>query len=304
MGDHQVMRRRFGYYVPKDNGTFDVSIQFGEFSQQRWDEFQDIMRVVFTLRPLVISYLALEQDYEELSHVEAKIAHGLEGAPNPFGLAPAMMLSALARAQGKVSNFLGSAASFRDRIKNWFAAAYRQDPEVAGLPEAEFRFAYDRSLVYRIMHNLRNHALHKDIPVSLMPVTGTRAGSDGLVKMEVRLLLDSAELCSNPKTQGPVREELLRAGTPSYEIVPLALQYMESHGRFMRFVLRFHADDLQTAQNYARSVWAWGKLPPGAIPMIWEGEGEPGAEPTTLNGSHLAFDELGFFWLLYDRLPH
>lgn len=70
-----------------------------------------------------------------------------------------------------------------------------------------------------------------------MPITETRA-----------------ELCGNPKTQGPARVKLLWAGTLTHEIVPLAAKYMESHGRFMRFVLRFHDGDLQTARDYARTT--------------------------------------------------
>ncbi|WP_426960312.1 hypothetical protein [Muricoccus radiodurans] len=303
MGQTKGVLRRFGYYVPRDDGTVDVSVQDGEFTQELWHEFSEVMRIVVALRPLVISYLALEEDHGELRQVEAIIAQSLEGAPNAFGIVPAMLLPALARAQRHVSNFLGSAATFRDRILKWFATTYRDEPEIVGLPPREFSFAYDRSLAYRIMYNLRNYALHQNVPVSLMPITGTRSRSDGSMAMGVRLLLDTGELCGNPKTKGPVRDELLRLGTSSYEIVPLAAEYMESHARFMRFVLRFHADDLQIAQHYARAVWKGAKLPPRAIPVIWEGEGVPGAEPTTMNCHHLAFDELGFMRLLLDRLP-
>ena len=164
--------KRFGWYVPQDDGTLDLAFQDGEFSDESWQELRKVVAIIPNLRPIVIDFLALEQDFQALVCIESAIARSIERLPNPIGVVPAILTPAYAQAQRHISNFLGAASAFRDRAKARLAEMHGSNSDYSENLKVAISAAYDESRAYRILYNLRNYAQHHASPVSIMPISG------------------------------------------------------------------------------------------------------------------------------------
>ena len=58
--------RRFGYYIPKPDCTFDFVVHNQSASADVLTEFHETCAVLFTLQPILISFDTVERNYREL----------------------------------------------------------------------------------------------------------------------------------------------------------------------------------------------------------------------------------------------
>jgi hypothetical protein len=74
------------------------------------------------------------------------------------------------------------------------------------------------------------------------------------------------------------------------QLVPLVKEYFRLHGAVMKAVIGMHLPRLMELQRYGQVVLTKTGLPPGAVPVIWEGE-DP---QRPLHLCHFSFDEFAF----------
>jgi hypothetical protein len=287
--------RRFGWYVPKPGGKVDIGRHTKPFPKESWAEFQRIVAVTADLRPFVIDYLALENDFAVLDAIEDELATYLDAMPNAFAFTGVGQTAALSKAQGAVSNYLSAASAFRDRAITRLRRRYSDGSLELKMLNAAIQDAYDSSFAYRLLYNLRNYGQHHDTPLSMIPVEGARQAS-GEMKFRVSLVLNPSELLDSNLVQPSFRRKELAHHVGQIELLPLAREFLQLHGVMMRTIIDAHVGRLVEMQEYGRLIYAKMKLPKGAIPVIWEEE-----RPDSC--FHLfSFDELAFLNRLHGRL--
>ena len=248
------------------------------------------------LRPFVIDYISLDENFTALERIEGDIATSFEMMPNALGFTGVQQTIALAKAQNALSNFLSSASSLRDRSCTRLRERYgKASTESTGFGEA-ITAAYDGSFAYRLLYNLRNYGVHHDRLLSLIPMYGARHSS-GKVEFTVSLVLCPEEMLRSEKIQNSFRAELGQQPDQIPLLMPIT-EYFDLHGCLMKFVIDMHLPRLMEFQDFGRALLTKMALPKGAMPMIWEGE-----DPRRQGHLHqFGFDELGFLQQLHARL--
>jgi hypothetical protein len=162
--------------------------------------------------------------------------------------------------------------------------------------KAAIKGAYDASFAYRLLYNLRNYAQHHDSPLSVIPMHGERQ-TTGEITFMVSLLLKPKEMLRSKEIQKSFRPELSRQ-SDDIQLVPLVKEYFRLHGAIMKAVIDLRVPRLIELQRYGQVVFTKTGLPPGAVPVIWEGE-----DPRRpLHLCHFSFDEFAFVQRLHNRL--
>jgi hypothetical protein len=85
---------------------------------------------------------------------------------------------------------LAAASAFRDRAGTRLREQYGPDSMHSKQLKAAIRSAYDASLAYRLLYNLRNYAQHHDSPLSVIPMHGEQQIA-GEISFTVSLVFES-----------------------------------------------------------------------------------------------------------------
>lgn len=299
--DHLPGRRRFGWYVPKPGGAMDLKIDARPIDATIWSEFRQYTRVVELLRPYMVDYLALSEDYAAFERTEVEIGEALSRQ-----LATAMItipagVDANAEAQRRIGNFLGAASAFRDRSKTRLLGQFgKQGVEPAAF-EAATNHWFDTSFAYRCLCQLRNFAQHHELPISFVPINADRM-ADGVMAARIGLQLYPATLAASSRVNKKVRTELLTLGSGPLDLTALAVDYRKAHDGLMALVLGFYTPALEQMAHYAAAVFQRFEIPEGAVPVIWEGDDPAGGPGTQRRAIMMGFDEMLRAFALREKL--
>lgn len=294
--------RRFGFGVPKPDGTFDAGWHDAPLTDAAWTEFQMIVGVAGDLRPLVVDHVALELDFNTLEDVEPILAHSARAIQHPFN-AGEMTIISLAIAQRALSNFLASASGFRERALQDLIGRHGKASAAVKAFEAELSREYDTCFAYRLMYNLRNFSQHHDAPVSAAPLNMQRDQSGKWAEPHIRLVLNPDRLAGSEKVNAKVRTEIAGIEGP-LELMPLAKEYMGCLRRLTRWLFLLETKRLGAFELYAMQITTRMGIPEGAVPVIWEGgtfDIAPG-RPNKQTAHSFSFDELEIIQGLVGRL--
>lgn len=293
-----MSEKRFGYILPISRDTFDAKVVARLVEDASWDEFRTLTKVVEDLRPTAIDFLSLEQEYEEFSRAHIDVANAW-AETNVAEIAGSHIGGAYVTAQRRLSNFLGAASSFRSRVQTRLEAP----PSIGGITAKAWQHQiskiYDASFAYRLLYNLRNYAQHHDSPVSLIPVKGVR-DADGSMSFDVKLMLNRSELAKSSRIQAKVRKEIDRLDAEAWDLLPLAREYFQCHSKLMAWLLAHELPRLADMQRYREAVVRVFAVPPGGIPVIWEGTGPIKGGNARVH--HFSFEELDVLMALMDRI--
>lgn len=290
----QSSERHFGWFLPAQGELVDFGRATKHFSQENWDEFQRIVSVTGVLRPFVIDYLSLQNDFIVLNDVEAKIVASLEEEPQMMQYIGVRQTRALALGQGALSNFLSSTSALKYRAETRLREKYGKDSlELKKLIAAQ-RDAYDASFAYRLFHNLRNYAQHHDIPISTIPVNAQRDDA-GKMRASIQIVIRPQDLLESSLIQKSFREKELVHHTADLVLLPLAKEAFVFHGAIFKAILDLYVDRLVEMQHYGRVIFSKMGMPDGATPVIWEGP-FPNAQQI-----HFSFDEFALIHKLYEH---
>jgi hypothetical protein len=289
--------RRLGWYRASDNHEpFEAAHYTSTISDELWIEYNRIRSIVTFISPFVIDYQSLHDDFCELIDFESKYADLLGAAGHePFLFAARSTILLHAKAQRAISNFLGAASAFRDRSVSRLSELYGKEASQITAFKEKISCVYDASFAYRVLYNLRNHSQHWGSPITVVPIRGSRPSPESPIAYNVQMLLNANHLADSKLVQPKVKAELLSLGKTDIELIPLCAFYMSHHACFIRHIIESHSDRLLEAHAWIRQLRSEIGCPPGAIPVIWEGE-VPSAGSTAKYGVHtLAMDALFLF---------
>lgn len=291
-----MTNRRFGWYVPNENGTMDLGRHTTVLSEEIWEEFNRIVAITSELRPFVVDFVSLENNFALLTSTEDDLARHVESMNNPIEINGVDHIQNLARAQGAISNFLSAASALRERGLTRLRSRYGKDSLETKKFKAAMTDAYDGWFAYRLLYNLRNYEQHHDMPLSIIPISAARDNT-GQMRAEARLVLKPKDLLESNLIQAAFRTKELVHRVDDILLMPLAKQFMQLHGSMFKAIVEMHVERLMEFQAYARAVFKTMKLPKNAKPIIWEGE-----DISNPRVYQFSFEEVGFLNILFNRL--
>jgi len=293
-GESTSTARKIGWFIPRRDGKVDLGTG-PRLSAENWAEFKSMIEVMAEIRPFLVDYLSLENDFMALAGMENEIVTYLRDMPNPVAFGGVQQTIVLAKAQGALSNFLSSTSAFRDRSDTRLRERYGKHSNQHQQLLGSFKAAYDRSFAYRLLYNVRNYGQHHDSPLSMIPTHGARLAS-GELDFTVSLVLAPKEMLRSEKIQKSFRSEL-SARPGELHLIPLVKEFFYLHGGIIKVVIDMYMPRLIQFQNYGRAVLTRMRVPEGAVPVIFEGEDL---------GPHVmfpfSFDEFAFVHDLHQRL--
>ena len=103
--------RRFGYYIPKPDGTMDISIHKTVADAETLTELNEIVDVIFKLQPIIFAFDIVEKNYAELLKSFSESVSKLNGM-EPVNISTSFALDTLISVSQKVTNLLSSTSAF------------------------------------------------------------------------------------------------------------------------------------------------------------------------------------------------
>lgn len=282
---------RFGYFIPKADGTIDIVVNAAVLPREVLDELEKITSVVHYLQPIVLAWDAVSRNHGELVASVETFHDALHAAMKSGNtIVTPVLLDGLATIAQKLGNFLASASAFLSQTERRILRV--RGPQDQASWNSQRHGAHSASFAYRLLYELRNFAQHYEFPLSTLDITGVRpsAGEDMTFEASPRLMRDT--LLAEDYNWKSVGAEI--ATQPEkIDVMPLCAEY----GQILRMLcIQALAPEWAALQNCARYFGVVAKkiqIPPDAVPILTIGH-VPGTPPT--NFSVLPFDQLR--WLM------
>lgn len=271
-------------------------------SDEQYAEFESIIRVTSILRPYIIDFLGMEANFGNLNRLPKEMKSRFEALSNPMTEGAIGGSWRLWQAQNAVSNFLYSVSAFRDRSTARLRERYGKGSAQLAALQTAFTAAYDGSLEYRFLHNLRNYAQHHDIPLSFVPVKST-ADEKSKIEAQISIVVAPSKLASYSRVQKTFAKRDLPKLKEDIDLNAYSKVYFRLHAGFLKMIIEMYANELSEMQAYREAVEKHLKLPHGAFPVVWEGD-FPMDPDVVVQGrfSHFSFDELNLIFVLHEHL--
>lgn len=303
MTQEEKIVRYLGYLLPKDGGYVNGMRYVQPMKDEQYAEFEKIIRVSSELRPFVIDFMGLEENFCVFDRIPAEFKSGIEALTNPMIEGALGGARRLIIAQNALSNFLYSTSAFRDRSQTRLRELYGENSQQYKALDDAISAAYDEAFEYRLLYNLRNYAQHHDIPLSLVPVQANLNQQTNKIEALVSVVLAPDKLVSNPKVQKQFQTKELSGLTEDIDLSACAKVFFRLHARLLKTIINMQAARIDEMSAYRDAVTRVLKLPPGAFPVIWEGD-MPLHDGAIANSrfTHFSFDELNLLLVLYEHL--
>jgi hypothetical protein len=291
-----------GYILPKDGGHMHGSRFVEPLSDKQYAEFESVIRVTSILRPFIIDFLGLEENFRTLNRMPKEMKERFEAQSNPMMEGAIGAAWRLWQAQNAVSNFLYSSSALRDRSETRLRERFGKDSAQLTALQAAITAAYDGAIEYRLLYNLRNYAQHHDLPLSLVPVKST-VNEQSKIEAYISIVVAPSKLASSTRVQKKFVDQELSKLSEDIDINAYAEVYFRLHAGFLKTIIEMYANEINEMQAYREAVEKHLKLPHGAFPIVWEGD-FPMEPDISVQGkfSHFSFDELDLIFVLHEHL--
>ncbi len=193
-----VSEKFLGYFLPKDGGHVHGARFEKPLSEEQFSEFENVIRITSILRPFIIDFLGMEENYRILSRMPKEMKGRFEAQSNPMTEGAIGGTWRVWQAQNAVTNFLSSASALRDRSKTRLRQRYGKDSEQLAALQAAIKTAVDGSIEYRFFYHLRNYAQHHDIPLSLVPIKST-VSEQSKIEANISIVIAPSKLASGSR---------------------------------------------------------------------------------------------------------
>ena len=288
----EAVERKIGWLRLEPGGTMEIRL-LSVVTEDVWDEFQKLIGTQARIRPYLLDFMALESEFQAVIRAHVEYAEGIALSVNPAFWPLSHQFVQLVQVQRHVSNFLGSASAFRERMSTRLRSEGRASLSAEIVQHTND--LYDRNFAYRLMYNLRNYAQHHDLPIGVTNVNiANVSGSERDVA--VKFAIDGKELLKSTRIQAKVRSEIEALHDPHIELLAATRTFFQCHVLLMRHWLLANQETFRGAFQYKSAVERTLVLPEGALPVIFEGEMP---NPSI---RHFAFDELDLWTSLSERL--
>lgn len=295
-----------GYILPKEGGQVHGCRFENPLSEEQYAEFEATIRVTSILRPFIIDFLGLEENFRILNRLPTEMKEHFESQSNPMMEGAIGGTWRLWQAQNAVSNFLTSASALRDRSQMRLRQRYGKDsPQLAVLQDS-IKTACDGAIEYRFLYHLRNYGQHHDIPLSLVPIRST-VNERSEVEAHVSIVVASLKLSSGSREQKKFFDQELLNLPDEIDLNAYARAHFRLHAGLLKTIIDMHAQQIREMQVYREALEnhlnKHMHLPLGAFPIVWVGD-FPIDPDRLVQGKfvHFSFDELSLIFVLYERL--
>jgi hypothetical protein len=297
-----VSDKFLGYILPEEGGRMQCSRSITPLSDEQYSEFESVIRVTSMLRPFIIDFLGLEENFRILNRMPEEMRKRFESQSNPMMEGAIGGAWRLWQAQNAVSNFLYSASALRDRSETRLRKLYGENSAQLTALQSAIKSAYDSSIEYRLLYNLRNYAQHHDIPLSLVPITGT-LNDQSKFEANVSIVIAPSKLASSSRLQKRFVNQELKKLSENVDLIAYGRVYFRLHAGFLKIIIEKHVNEINEMQAYREAVEQHLRLPRGAFPVVWEGD-FPTEPDISVKGrfSHFSFDELNLIYVLHEHL--
>lgn len=301
MSDEVVPERRLAWVQLSEGEEINITWPEKPMRREVWEEFASVIQLIADIRPLVVDLLGLEMDFAELVQVEGQIVESMSTL-NAWQNAGSRGAVTLARSQSKLTAFLGAASAFRDHIVATLTGASDGTEDAVKSFKSATSAEFDSSQAYRIMYGLRNFAQHEDAPLSAVPVSGKRTGTEDWA-YRVELALHIRRLADSDKFNSKVRQEM-QTLPDKVPLMPLVKEFMASHRRLAGWMLKRHERQISTVKHYQQAVLSHPHRPTGSIPIMIEGPSMHLGQQDehNRNYSYFGFDEIALIDRMWERL--
>lgn len=170
--------RRFGYYIPQQNGTVDISVGVNVAGADVLAELHKTVGVIFKLQPIIFALDMVERNYQEfLDSIENYRSRLEDVKPGlPVGISTAM--DGFLSASQKVTNFLSSTSAFLAQTEMQLRRIHGKDSPEFNSWDEKRKNLHAQSFSYRFLYELRNFAQHRNIPFSNLNIAGKRPSEE------------------------------------------------------------------------------------------------------------------------------
>lgn len=263
--------RRFGYYIPKLDGTVDFVVHKQVVSAAVLTEFHEISSVIFNLQPIMFAFDTVERNYRELvDSIEdhrSQLSNSVMASTKPISV----VMDGFVIAAQKISNFLSSTSAFLAQTETQLRRIHGRDsPELKAWDEKR-KNLHASSFSYRFLYELRNFAQHRALPFSSFNIAGVRAVENTPLLFKAGAFILREGLLGVGYDWKKLQVEIQQQPS-EFEVLPLISEYLHSLRQLCLDVVQLHSVQLAECARYFDAVHRTLKTPMGAVPVIFIGE--------------------------------
>lgn len=285
------MGKRFGYMVPKTDGTYDVVVVDRVADETVLEEFERVTAVFLDLQPVAIALAVAESAFHRLTHLgdqESARLRELGSTHVPISV----LMEFMVEATRILNAFLASASALLGQATKYVSRVHGEQPKPGGRWHTLRRDCHARSLGYRIMYELRNFSQHHSLPLSRIRIDGEVDADDEFMFTTGAHVLRDELLASDYDWKA--RRADLEALDASFDVVPLAEEYLDCLRELTTAIASYRRAELLECRRYLKMLRRVLKVPKSARLYLFHEDRAEGGVPT---GGTIVPDEQ-FAWVL------
>jgi len=262
--------RRFGYYIPKTDGTMDIFVHSTVADAETLTELNEIVGVVFKLQPIVFAFDIVERNYAQLLNSFDENLSKLNGLTTA-NISTSFAMDALVSVSQKVTNLLSSTSAFLSHTDRQLQKVYGKESTEWKMWDERRKDLHASSFAYRFLYELRNFAQHRDLPFSNLNFTGERSADDAPMVFKIGALIVRDGLLNDGYDWKKLRVEIQQQPAV-FDLLPLIAEYLCCLRQLCLEAVKPQFERLVLCHHYFDAVTRTLKIPAGAIPVVFVGE--------------------------------
>ncbi|MBJ6728022.1 hypothetical protein [Geomesophilobacter sediminis] len=270
--------RRFGYYIPKPDGTMDISVHCTVVDSDVLAEMNEIVGVIFNLQPIVMAFDVVEKNYKELVNLIDESTSHLNSLTSSILAPVSVVMDVMTSLSQKTTNFLSSTSAFLAHVDRQLEKIHGRDSTEWLTWDAKRKDLHAGSFAYRFLYELRNFAQHRDIPFSTLNCTGERNSEDASLVFQIKTLIVTEQLISSGHNWKKLTAQIEQQPNV-FDLLPLASEYLQCLRQLCLEASRPQMERLAICDHYFNVLRNTLKIPPGAVPVIFVGESASKGKP-------------------------
>lgn len=298
--DPKAEIRRFGYYIPQPNGTFDAVVNAEVLSPNTLSEMHKVVRVVFDLQPIIFALNVVERNYSELIDLIQKYRSQLNKITTNMAIPGSFVMDGLILSSQKINNLLSSASAFLAQTETNLGRLHGKVSSELIKWNEKRKSIHANSFSYRFLYELRNFAQHRSIPLSRFNIAGKRvADIEMIFKIDVLIVRD--ELLANGYDWKKLRVEI-KQQPPEIDLLPLAKEYLHGLRQICLEAVKIQSDQLALCGQYFDAWRSMMHMPVGAIPVVYIGESASPNEVPPSKLELIPMEQYQYLFRKYEQL--
>lgn len=292
--------RRFGYYIPKSNGTLDFVVVDKIADEEVLAELNEIVNVVFTLQPVIISFEILEKNFQELFNALDSHRLKLNDLPKSQFVPMPVLIEGIILAGQKISNFLSSAFAFLAQTDRQLRIIHGADSPELNYWDEERKNLHSNHFSYRFLYELRNFAQHRSLPLSNFNVSGNRSLKDDSMQFNTGATIMRDGLLSDGYDWGKIKKEIQRQPT-EFDLLPLIEDYLHCLCQLCLEAVKLQNFKLAECARYFDVIRKLLGIPVGSVPVMYVGDSDSAGIPP-LNFEVIPMEQFSYLLNKYNLL--